>query len=90
MSNLMLFAGNMANSKAVTPVLRWIKYVCMYYYSYSAFVQNEFNGLVFTCDSNDTACYGTGEEVIKAYGLGEQAIWLCIVINLVIGVESVD
>ncbi|KAJ1942669.1 hypothetical protein GGF37_003009 [Kickxella alabastrina] len=88
MSNLMLFAGNMANSKAVTPVLRWIKYVCMYYYSYSAFVQNEFNGLVFTCDSNDTACYGTGEEVVKAYGLGEQAIWLCIVINLVIGVGT--
>ncbi|KAJ1898634.1 hypothetical protein LPJ66_002624 [Kickxella alabastrina] len=85
-SNLMLFAGNLSNAKAITPVLSWIKYVCMYYYSYSAFMQNEFNGLEFSCTSDDTACYRTGESVIESYGLNEQAIWLCIVINLAIGI----
>ncbi|KAJ2723313.1 hypothetical protein GGI07_002741 [Coemansia sp. Benny D115] len=84
MSNLMLFAGNLSNSKSITPVLRWIKYLCMYYYAYAAYVQNEFSGLTFTCEDGSTACYRTGEEVIAAYGLNEQAIWLCIVLNLVL------
>ncbi|KAJ2723674.1 hypothetical protein GGI07_002469 [Coemansia sp. Benny D115] len=88
MSNLMLFAGNLSNATSITPVLRWIKYLCMYYYSYSAFVQNEFGGLRFTCDEDSAICYHTGEEVIKAYGLGELDIWLCIVLNLVLTVGN--
>ncbi|KAJ2887673.1 hypothetical protein FB639_001146 [Coemansia asiatica] len=87
-SNLMLFAGNLSNSQAVTPVLRWIKYVCMYYYGYSAFMQNEFGGLKFTCSDDSAICYRTGEDVIRSYGLDEQAIWLCIVINLCIAVGN--
>ncbi|KAJ2600867.1 hypothetical protein GGF39_001543 [Coemansia sp. RSA 1721] len=87
-SNLMLFAGNLSNSQAVTPVLRWIKYVCMYYYGYSAFIQNEFGGLNFTCNEDSAICYRTGEDVIRSYGLNEQAIWLCIVINLCIAVGN--
>ncbi|KAI8326139.1 P-loop containing nucleoside triphosphate hydrolase protein [Martensiomyces pterosporus] len=79
---LMLFAGNMANASSVTPVLRWIKYVCMMYYGYSALVQNEFGGLTFSCPPGAGTCYRTGEEVIKAYSLGKQPIWECIVINL--------
>ncbi|KAJ2724168.1 hypothetical protein GGI07_002122 [Coemansia sp. Benny D115] len=85
-SNLILFAGNLSNSKAITPVLRWLKYVCMYYYAYSSFMQNEFNGLEFTCESGSTVCYKTGEEVISTYGLDEQSIWLCIILNLVLGI----
>ncbi|KAJ1856179.1 hypothetical protein LPJ73_002220 [Coemansia sp. RSA 2703] len=85
-SNLLLFTGNLSNFKAVTPVLRWIKYVCMYYYSYSAFMQNEFGGLKFTCDTGNSACYNTGEEVVSSYNLNEQSIWLCIVINLCLGI----
>ncbi|KAJ1848061.1 hypothetical protein LPJ73_004083 [Coemansia sp. RSA 2703] len=88
MSNLILFAGNLANSHAVTPVLRWIKYVCMYYYAYAAFMQNEFGGLEFTCDDDSSSCYRTGEDVIKMYGLDAQAIWLCIILNLVLGIGN--
>ncbi|KAJ1723199.1 hypothetical protein LPJ53_002461 [Coemansia erecta] len=88
MSNLILFAGNLANSHAVTPVLRWIKYLCMYYYSYAAFMQNEFGGLEFTCDEGSSSCYRTGEDVIKMYGLDAQAIWLCIILNLVLGIGN--
>ncbi|KAJ1724974.1 hypothetical protein LPJ53_000828 [Coemansia erecta] len=88
MSNLILFAGNLSNSRAVTPVLRWIKYLCMYYYAYSAAMQNEFSGLEFTCDDDSSACYRTGEAVIEAYNLNAQAIWLCIVLNLCLGIGN--
>ncbi|KAJ2399987.1 hypothetical protein GGI23_002317 [Coemansia sp. RSA 2559] len=85
MATLFLFAGNMSNSNAVTPVLRWIKYICIFYYSYSGFMQNEFGGLKFSCDSNSAACYHTGEEVLSSYGLNELSIWVTIVINLALG-----
>ncbi|KAJ2393773.1 hypothetical protein GGI05_002334, partial [Coemansia sp. RSA 2603] len=85
-SNLILFAGNLSNFGAVTPILRWIKYVCMYYYSYSAFMQNEFGGLTFTCDSSNSACYNKGEEVVSSYNLNELPIWLCIVLNTCLGI----
>ncbi|KAJ1903034.1 hypothetical protein LPJ81_003283, partial [Coemansia sp. IMI 209127] len=85
MATLFLFAGNMSNSNAVTPVLRWIKYICIFYYSYSGFMQNEFGGLKFTCDSSSAACYHTGEEVLSSYGLNELAIWVTIIINLALG-----
>ncbi|KAJ1769721.1 hypothetical protein IW140_005174 [Coemansia sp. RSA 1813] len=85
MATLFLFAGNMSNSNAVTPVLRWIKYICIFYYSYSGFMQNEFGGLKFTCDSNSAACYHTGEDVLSSYGLNELSIWLTIIINLALG-----
>ncbi|KAJ1720719.1 hypothetical protein LPJ53_004679 [Coemansia erecta] len=85
-SNLILFAGNLSNFGAVTPVLRWIKYICMYYYSYSAFMQNEFGGLKFTCDADNAMCYRTGEEVVSSYNLDELPIGLCIVINLCLGI----
>ncbi|KAJ1643698.1 hypothetical protein LPJ64_004549 [Coemansia asiatica] len=83
---LMLFAGNMSNAKAVTPVLRWIKYVCIYFYAYSGFVQNEFTGLEFECEPTAAICYHTGEDVVRTYGLDELPIWLCIVLNLVLGI----
>ncbi|KAJ1882737.1 hypothetical protein H4R99_001147 [Coemansia sp. RSA 1722] len=86
LATLMLFAGNMSNSRAVTPVLRWIKYVCIYYYAYSGFVQNEFNGLDFECEPTAAICYHTGEDVVRTYGLDELPIWLCIVLNLALGV----
>ncbi|KAJ1948485.1 hypothetical protein EC988_005156 [Linderina pennispora] len=83
---LMLFAGNMANAHSITPVLRWIKYICMMYYSYSAFVQNEFSGLTFNCKEDSVSCYRTGEEVIAGYSLGNETIAECIVINLALAV----
>ncbi|KAJ1813908.1 hypothetical protein LPJ56_005011, partial [Coemansia sp. RSA 2599] len=86
LATLMLFAGNMSNSKAVTPVLRWIKYVCIYYYAYSGFVQNEFNGLEFECEPTAAICYHTGEDVVRTYGLDELPIWLCVILNLALGV----
>ncbi|KAJ1904486.1 hypothetical protein LPJ81_002468 [Coemansia sp. IMI 209127] len=86
MSTLFLFAGNFSNSKTVTPVLRWIKYICIYYYSYTGLTQNEFGGLAFECDtSNLTTCYRTGEEVLSTHALNELPIWLTIVINIAIG-----
>ncbi|KAJ2694679.1 hypothetical protein GGH99_000559 [Coemansia sp. RSA 1285] len=82
---LFLFAGNMSNAGRVTPVLRWIKYICIYYYAYSGFMQNEFGGLKLECENDLTACYHTGEEVLAANGLGELPIWLTIIINFCIG-----
>ncbi|KAJ1750614.1 hypothetical protein LPJ69_005904, partial [Coemansia sp. RSA 1752] len=78
LATLMLFAGNLSNARAITPVLRWIKYICIFFYSYAGLVQNEFGGLKFTCGPNDMACYAAGEEVIATYGLDELPIWACI------------
>ncbi|KAJ1815044.1 hypothetical protein LPJ56_002800 [Coemansia sp. RSA 2599] len=88
LSCLVLFAGNLSNSRSITPVLRWIKYVCMFYYTYSVFIQNELDGLEFTCDDDSSACYRTGKDVIRAYGLDAQSIWLCIVLNIVLGIGN--
>lgn len=83
---MLLFAGNLSNTNGITPVLRWIKYVCPFYYEYSGFMQNEFGGLRFTCDSSDTRCFQTGQDVLNAYGLNEVPIWLCVVANLAMGI----
>ncbi|KAJ2658247.1 hypothetical protein IWW48_004103 [Coemansia sp. RSA 1200] len=83
---LMLFAGNLSNASAITPVLRWIKYICIFYYSYSGFMQNEFNGLTFECSNSSTSCYRTGKEVLSTYGLDQLPIWLVVLLNVVIGV----
>ncbi|KAJ2399684.1 hypothetical protein GGI23_002501 [Coemansia sp. RSA 2559] len=85
MGVLFLFCGNMSNSNTVTPVLRWIKYICLYFYAYTGFMQNEFGGLTFTCDNNSSSCYHTGEEVLSAYALNELSLWLTIVINFALG-----
>ncbi|KAJ2664176.1 hypothetical protein IWW48_000945 [Coemansia sp. RSA 1200] len=85
LATLFLFAGNLSNSDSVTPVLRWIKYICIYYYSYSGFMQNEFGGLKFECDNSASSCYHTGEEVLSAYALDKFPIWLTIIINLALG-----
>ncbi|KAJ2183637.1 hypothetical protein EV180_005054 [Coemansia sp. RSA 518] len=85
LATLMLFAGNLSNTKAITPVLRWIKYICIFFYPYAGLVQNEFGGLKFTCGPNDMACYAAGEEVIATYGLDELPIWACIVITIALG-----
>ncbi|KAJ1961271.1 hypothetical protein GGI12_003344, partial [Dipsacomyces acuminosporus] len=86
LATLMLFAGNLSNSHAITPVLRWIKYICIFYYAYAAFMQNEFSGLKFSCDGSSAVCYRTGEEVIHTYGLNQIPIWQCIVINIALAI----
>ncbi|KAJ1823779.1 hypothetical protein LPJ60_001284 [Coemansia sp. RSA 2675] len=86
LGTLMLFAGNLSNAKAITPVLRWLKYVCIYYYAYSGFVQNEFEGLEFTCTPGAAICYKTGQDVLNTYGLDELPIWQCILLNVVLGI----
>ncbi|KAJ1666843.1 hypothetical protein EV178_001927 [Coemansia sp. RSA 1646] len=85
METLFLFSGNFSNSNAITPALRWIKYICVYFYTYSGFMQNEFGGLKFDCGDTSTACYHTGEDVLSAYALNDLPIWLTIVINLALG-----
>ncbi|KAJ2556255.1 hypothetical protein EV175_002083 [Coemansia sp. RSA 1933] len=86
LATLMLFAGNLSNASAITPVLRWIKFICLFYYAYSGFMQNEFGGLTFDCESATTTCYHTGEDVVTTYGLDILPIWLDILLNIVIGI----
>ncbi|KAJ2612840.1 hypothetical protein H4S08_002523 [Coemansia sp. RSA 1365] len=82
---LSLFIGNFANTDSITPVLRWIRYVSIFYLSYSGLAQNEFHGLVFTCDASNDLCYKTGTDVITAYALNAVPLWQTIVINISIG-----
>ncbi|KAJ1725983.1 hypothetical protein LPJ61_005503 [Coemansia biformis] len=86
LATLMLFGGNLSNANSITPVLRWIKYICIFYYPYSALMQNEFDGLAFTCGNGKGSCYTTGSEVIHAYGLDELSIHVCVIICLSLGI----
>ncbi|KAJ2809489.1 hypothetical protein H4R20_000109 [Coemansia guatemalensis] len=80
-----LFSGNLSNMDTITPVLRWIKYVSMMYYTYSGVAQNEFDGLEFTCKPNDIRCYKNGTEVVRAFALDAVPIWQAAVINIALG-----
>ncbi|KAJ2716374.1 hypothetical protein H4R19_000687 [Coemansia spiralis] len=86
LATLMLFGGNLANAQSITPVLRWIKYICIFYYPYSALMQNEFGGLSFTCVPGKGSCYEAGLDVVASYGLNELSIAVCIVICLSLAV----
>jgi ABC-type multidrug transport system permease subunit len=59
-----LFGGQLINLSTLTPVLAWIQYISPIAYSNKALAQNEFTGLVFTCDESSSICYDTGEQVL--------------------------
>ncbi|KAJ2783286.1 hypothetical protein H4R18_001805 [Coemansia javaensis] len=81
----MLFSGNISNARAITPVLRWIRFVCTFFYSYAALVQNEFDGLVLLCGPGEAACYATGRDVLAALGFDRLPVRVCVAANLALG-----
>ena len=43
----LLFAGYLKDVDTITPVLRWLHYLSVFYYSFESMVVNEVSGLVF-------------------------------------------
>ncbi|KAJ2808486.1 hypothetical protein H4R20_000875, partial [Coemansia guatemalensis] len=80
-----LFTGNFANTESITPILRWVRYISIFYLSYAGLAQNEFNGLEFSCDTSEDLCYKTGEHVIAAYALDAVSLWQAVVIEFAVG-----
>lgn len=75
-----IYSGGFLNLSTVTWVLRWIQYISIAFYGFSALAQNEFNGLTFQCDVQP--CYSTGQEVLDAYNLDQFSIFVCCMIIL--------
>lgn len=50
-----LFGGFFLNIDSLPFYLAWMQYLSLFRYSFSAIMQNEFRGLTFTCDMDDTA-----------------------------------
>ncbi len=75
---LMLFSGFLVNLETVTWALRWIAYINPMRYGFSAIMQSEFTGLVFTCPTGapPNACpWKTGDQVLSQYDLGNLTTW---------------
>ncbi|KAI8319147.1 hypothetical protein GQ54DRAFT_293323 [Martensiomyces pterosporus] len=80
----LLFGGLFANPHSITPVLRWIRWVNPVQYAFSAFAQNEFSGMTFSCLAG-TQCYSTGEQVLQTYSLLRFTIYQDVLFLLLLG-----
>ncbi|TPX35823.1 hypothetical protein SeMB42_g07140 [Synchytrium endobioticum] len=67
-----MFAGNLIIPSDVPLWLRWITYSDPLYYSFSGWSQNEFKGLVFSCE--DDRCFPNGDAVLSFQDIQEVPI----------------
>ncbi|KAJ2856453.1 hypothetical protein J3B02_001596 [Coemansia erecta] len=81
----LLFGGLLANPTSIVPAIRWVRWINPVYYAFSAFIQNEFQGLTFECSAL-SQCYPNGEQVIAAYGMGRFTILQNTILLLFIGI----
>ena len=61
----LLFGGNFANNETITWAYRWIQYISLIYYSYSALITNEFTGKSF----GTPAGVVPGSEILISKGI---------------------
>lgn len=65
---LLIFAGNLVNSRSITWILRWIQYTSIAFYGYEALIQNELHGQTFTRAGT------SGDAVLDLYDLNQLPI----------------
>jgi hypothetical protein len=47
-------------------------------WSFNAYAQNQFKGMVFSCpDPEGKGCLTTGEEILALYSMDEYGVWQC-------------
>ena len=73
-----LLAGNLANARNVTWILRWLQYFSVGFYSYEALIQNELHGKTF----NGVP----GDFYLEEYDLNQVSILGCAMALLGLGV----
>lgn len=73
----LVFGGQAVNLDSIPGILRWMKYVSIIRYSYSALAINEFTGLSFPCaPSSPPSCHAvTGQVILQDYSLNEFQLW---------------
>ena len=78
-----LFSGNLVDLQSTPIVFRWIKWISIIQYSYTALSMNELDGLKFTCGAGSICTYPDGDSVLRNfykitdYAVGQ--IWLRVV-----------
>jgi ABC-type multidrug transport system permease subunit len=49
-----LFGGFFLNIDSLPSYISWLQYLSLFKYAFAAIMQNEFRGLKFTCDDQDS------------------------------------
>jgi len=81
----MIIGGFYIPYETISPALRWLSWLSMARYGFSAFIVNEFGGRHIPCgdDSEDEeSCPLSGSSVISSFGI--EGVWTGIWANVVI------
>jgi ABC-type multidrug transport system permease subunit len=81
----LIFGGQFVNADSTPIFLRWIRWVSLINYSYSALAQNELNNVQFDCGGVPT-CTADGKQVLAMFDLDDVPLWYCVLINALMGV----
>jgi len=96
----MLFGGYFLNGVNIPNYFIWIEYLSFLKYSFSALMQNEFDGLTFTCtqsqlvrgSNGEALCpLTTGSQVLILYGMeNDIGIWpnVFVLLALIVGFRT--
>ncbi|PVV02296.1 hypothetical protein BB560_003254 [Smittium megazygosporum] len=80
-----IFGGNLVNVETIPPVIRWIRYLSYFYYSYCAILINEFKGKTFDCSTRPGQnCEIDYKGALAALGLGEIRLFFAVLMNIAI------
>lgn len=87
----LVFGGQVVNVDTVPVVLRWIKWISMILYSYSALAMNEMSDLTFSCPQNSPpGCSIDGLDVIENFDLVIfSSLWFSVLMNFCLGVSFI-
>ena len=90
----LIFGGQLVNLDSTPVVFRWIKWISIIFYSYTALVQNELVGLSFKCPPQslkfDPNCTISGESVVRDFSLNPlDSLWYNVIINACICVSFI-
>jgi hypothetical protein len=83
----LIFGGQLVSLDTVTAVLRWLKWLSVIYYAYTALAQNEFVGLQFECLIPAPDCKMSGEVLLERFNLDDLPnVWDPVLYNAIIGI----
>eukprot|EP01135_Chromosphaera_perkinsii_P001826 Nk52_evm5s211 gene=Nk52_evmTU5s211 len=92
--SLFVFSGGFIfNLDSLLPVVKWIASFCFIRRGVEALSINEFEGLIFTCDStNVTECILTGEQALEVYNMNSEsfAVNILILVANIVGCRIVS
>ena len=85
----LIFGGPLVNLDTAPDALKWIKWLSVIRYTFSALSINEFTGLVFSCPPNAPACAPNGETTLKLFSLDALDLWYNVLVNFCLGLAFI-